>query len=177
MWPIAQLVMLVPAALIVLAFPGLRPLASSRRGAVQPGLIVLTGATSAMALLVWVRLAAPDLASATAMVPDLPLYALLPGALVFALVNATLEEVVFRGLLQSALNAALRSTSAAVVLQALAFGAAHYHGVPNGPLGATMAGTWALILGWARTRSGGLRTPILGHIVADLVIFGMLLSS
>ncbi len=176
-WPLAQLGMLVPAALLVWRVPALRPLgASVAKGRTHPGLIALVGLSSGIALSAWAWLTKPDLSGAMAMVPEVPTVLLVAGAVGFAIVNATLEEIAFRGLLQSALASALRSMPAAIVLQAVAFGVAHLHGVPNGPLGAVMAGTWALVLGWVRERSDGLLTPILGHIAADLVIFGLLAS-
>ena len=173
-WPLAQLGMVLPSAALVWGVRGLRPLAGVSRGAIRWPLVVLIAASSASALLLWARLAHPDLEAARAMIPDQPQPVLLLGALGFAVVNATLEEVAFRGLLQPALGVAW-GPRVALVLQAAAFGVAHLHGVPNGPLGAAMAGVWAVVLGWVRTRTGGLATPILGHIVADLVIFGLLL--
>ena len=173
-WPLSQLVMLLPAALLVGVVPRLRPLAGWARGVVQPGLVVLIAGSSAVALTVWASIAAPDLEQAIGMVPDLPGALLLLGALGFSIVNASLEELAFRGFLQSSVAAATGSTRLAIVVQAIAFGLAHLHGVPNGWLGVAMAGTWALVLGWARVRSGGLLTPLLGHVVADLVIFALL---
>lgn len=176
-WPLAQLGMLLPAALVVWRVPALRPLAAEvSRGTLRWPLVLLIAGSSATALVGWARLANPDLSAAQAMVPDAPAWLLILGALGFAGINAALEEVAFRGLLQPALGVAF-GPLAAVLLQAVAFGVAHLHGVPNGPLGAAMAGTWALVLGWARNRSGGLVTPILGHIIADLVIFALLASS
>ena len=176
-WPLSQLAMLVPAAVVVAFVPRLRPLTGWLRGEVQTSLVLLVAASSAVALVAWVMLAEPDLDRAMAMVPEAPVALLVLGAVGFSIVNATLEELAFRGVLQSSLAEATGSMPVAIVLQAVAFGVAHLHGVPNGWLGVAMAGTWALVLGWVRVRSRGLVTPILGHIVADLVIFALLSSA
>lgn len=173
-WPLSQLAMLAPAAIAIAFVPRLRPLTAWTRGEVRMGLVLLVAVSSAAALVTWVRLAEPNLERAMAMVPEAPLVLLVLGAVGFAIVNATLEELAFRGVLQTSLAEATGSMPLAIVLQAIAFGLAHLHGVPNGWLGVAMAGTWALVLGWVRVRSRGLVTPILGHVVADLVIFALL---
>lgn len=173
-WPLSQLAMLAPAAIAIAFVPRLRPLTGWARGEVRLGLVLLVAVSSAAALVAWVLVAQPDLQRAMAMIPEAPLVLLVLGAVGFAIVNATLEELAFRGILQSSLAEATGSMPLAIVFQAVAFGLAHLHGVPNGWLGVAMAGTWALVLGWVRVRSRGLVTPILGHVVADLVIFALL---
>ena len=175
-WPLSQLMMLAPAAIAATLVPRLRPLTGWTRGEVRLGLVLLVAVSSAAGLVAWTILAQPDLERAMAMVPEAPAAVLVLGAIGFAIVNATLEELVFRGVLQSSLAEATGSMPVAIVLAAAAFGLAHLHGVPNGWLGAAMAGTWALVLGWVRVRTRGLVTPILGHIVADLVIFALVSS-
>ena len=66
---------------------------------------------------------------------------------------------------------------AAVVLQALAFGVLHLHGVPNGPVGMVMAGVWGLLLGVLRLRSRGLLAPYVTHIAADATIVVLMLPT
>ncbi len=87
----------------------------------------------------------------------------------FSLLNAAVEEVVFRGVLMSALLQVLGAPTA-VVLQAVAFGVLHLHGVPDGPVGMVMAGAWGLLLGVLRLRSRGLLAPYVTHIAADATI-------
>ena len=94
----------------------------------------------------------------------------------FALLNAAVEEVVFRGVLMSALLQLL-GPLAAVVLQALAFGVLHLHGIPGGPVGMVMAGVWGLLLGVLRLRSQGLLAPYITHIAADTTIAVLMLPS
>ena len=94
----------------------------------------------------------------------------------FSLLNAAVEEVVFRGVLMSALSQVL-GLPAAVVLQALAFGVLHLHGVPDGPVGMVMAGVWGLLLGVLRLRSRGLLAPYVTHIAADVTIVVLMLPT
>ncbi len=90
---------------------------------------------------------------------------------IFALVNAALEEAVYRGILQEGLAHVLTNTPLVVVLQASAFAAAHFAaGFPNGALGYAMVLTWGTMLGYLRVRTRGLFIPYLAHVIADLVI-------
>ncbi|MCY7401568.1 MAG: CPBP family intramembrane metalloprotease [Nocardioides sp.] len=65
----------------------------------------------------------------------------------------------------------------AVVLQAVAFGALHLHGVPSGPVGIVMAGAWGLLLGVMRVRSRGLLAPYVTHLAADATIVLLMLPA
>ena len=58
---------------------------------------------------------------------------------------------------------------------ALAFGIAHFNGVPNGIVGVVMAGCWGLILAYLRHRTGGMLATYLAHLVADTTIIAVLL--
>ncbi|MCA9620077.1 MAG: CPBP family intramembrane metalloprotease [Myxococcales bacterium] len=174
-WPLAQLVMLAPAFLGARLSSALAP---ARRGLalgrLQLGPVVVLAVSAAVGLLAWWQLTGPDLAAARAMVPDWPLLAMVPAALGFSIVNAVLEEVAFRGLLQEALTAHFGEGWLPPLLSGIAFGLCHYHGFPSGTAGAVLAGGWGTLLGFARRRSGGLLTPVCGHVVADLVIFAIL---
>lgn len=176
-WPLVQLAFLVPVALAVAAIPALRPAREHLgRGRLDALPVLLLGGMAAVALTAWVQLLEPDLAALRAFVPAWPAPLLALGLVGFSVVNALLEEVAFRGLLQGALTSLL-GVEIAIVLQAALFGLAHWHGFPSGPLGAAMAGSWALLLGWARHRTGGLITPVLAHIAADAVIFALLATA
>jgi len=98
------------------------------------------------------------------------------GGVAFSLLNAAVEEVVFRGVLQSALTQVL-GAGAALVLQAVAFGVLHLGGVPSGPVGVAMAGAWGLLLGILRLRSRGILAPYVTHVAADATIVVLMLPS
>jgi len=134
------------------------------------------GGVTPLGLLGWLAVARPDLSGVVqAYVPSLPLGALILGGVLFAVVNATLEEIVWRGVFQRGLEAAL-GPALALGLQAVSFGVAHAHGVPSGGLGVVLAGAWAVLLGLLRRASGGLLAPIVAHFVADATIAAMVLG-
>ena len=177
-WPLVQLTVGGPAVVAALRLPALR--LRTRwldRGHFDPIPVVSLGLLAAIALLAWTWGASPDLSPAIAMLPPWPAPALVVAALGFSIVNAILEEVTFRGALQGLLRSWLGPGVAPVLLQGVAFGVLHWHGIPSGPLGALMAGSWGVMLGWARRRSQGLLTPIIAHVVADAVIFTILATA
>jgi membrane protease YdiL (CAAX protease family) len=94
---------------------------------------------------------------------------LIAGGVGFALVNAALEELLWRGVLIDRLEP-LFGPSLAIAISAISFGVQHAHGVPRGPIGVLLAGSWAVMLGMLRKHSKGLLAPILSHVVADATI-------
>ncbi len=177
-WPLVQLVTLLPALVAVSASRDLRGgLAWIRWGRLELAPIVAIGGVAALALPMWVALASPELSGLRGMIPPWPLGLLALALLGFASVNAALEELLFRGLLQGALDSRLGPGGLALGLQSALFGLCHWSGFPSGPSGVLLAGVWAVMLGWARRRSGGLLTPLLAHVVADAVIFALLITS
>lgn len=177
-WPLPQLTVGGPLVLAAMRWPR-RPVPPPwlARGRLDPLPIALLGALAAVALGAWTFATSPDLSRAAAMLPPWPGPALAAAAIGFSIVNAVLEEVIFRGVLQDLLRSWLGAEVWPVLLQGAAFGVLHWHGIPSGPLGALMAGSWGVMLGWARRRSHGLRTPILAHVVADAVIFTILAAA
>jgi uncharacterized protein len=126
--------------------------------------------TSAIALLVFEHFFPPQVGPEAGF-----LLALAPGPLVavglaFAMVNAFVEEALFRGVIMHHLQGTL-GTWLAVGLQALLFGMLHLDGYPYGPLGVVMAGAYGVLLGLLRVHSGGLLACWLAHVCADVVIF------
>lgn len=151
-----------------------------RRGSVTvelPWLLMLTVVVTAAALLVWQRLfdgRLPQSYVDAAM--GRPLWLLIVVGVGFSLVNAAVEEAIFRGVLQTAMES-VSGPVVAIVVQAFAFGVLHIVGVPTGIVGAVMAGSWGLLLGFMRWRTRGLLAPFVAHIAADATIFCMLLPS
>ncbi len=96
------------------------------------------------------------------------------GALGFAIVNGAIEDSIFFGILLTPL---LRyfPPAAAVTMTAIAFGVAHFNGVPNGIVGILLAAVWALMLGYLRMRTEGMLATYLAHIVADATIVAVLI--
>jgi hypothetical protein len=106
---------------------------------------------------------------------DLPIPVLAVIGLTFILANSIAEEVAYRGVAYET-AASFSSGPWALTSQAIAFGTLHVGGVPAGFSGVILATVYGLALGWLRRRSGGLRLPILAHIVADAAILVIVLS-
>jgi membrane protease YdiL (CAAX protease family) len=170
-WQAAMLVAIAACAIAARSFPSIRPSASvTARGAVPALPTVFVGAVTPFALTAWLVLARPDLRDLLAgYVPKLPFAVLVAGGVAFVFVNAALEELTWRGILFDRLEP-LFGLRGAIVVQALSFGLMHAHGFPRGPSGVALAAIWALMLGWLRSRSGGLLATFVAHVVADATI-------
>lgn len=143
------------------------------RGEMNRGMvawIAVIVAISAGALVAWWAIVRPDLSG----VAFPPWLRALPSALVavlllaWAFVNAVAEEFYFRGALQHALVETLGP--AGVLVQAVAFGAFHLHGVPSGASGVALATIFGLMMGILRQRARGLLAPWVAHVAADIAI-------
>lgn len=93
----------------------------------------------------------------------------LPLVLALSLVNAAVEELIFRVSLVNALDGVVPGWGIAIA-SALVFGIPHYFGKPGGPVGILMAG----FMGWFSTMSivqtGGIGWAYLIHVVQDIII-------
>jgi membrane protease YdiL (CAAX protease family) len=132
------------------------------------GIILVASA----ALVLWYAILRPDLREQAANLQMTDRMPWLFAGVLFAVVNATLEEVVFRGVLFEALLVEL-GPKAGLAAQAVLFGMAHLHGIPNGVLGVGMVTVYGLMLGSLRRRAEGLGAPIVAHIFADATIFAL----
>ncbi len=135
------------------------------------GIIVASSTT----LVLWFHWEKPSVQAYLERLPDLPPTPLAIVALgaCFAVLNATLEEMIWRGVLMEGLCAEL-GPRAGLVVQAVAFGVMHYQGFPSGVPGVILASIFGAMLGWLRLRSQGLLAPILPHVCADATIFALI---
>lgn len=142
----------------------------------RTALVVAIGSIplTTLALVAFIVSGRTDLHEATNGLHGLPVALVVLAGIGFALVNPTVEELLFRGLLQPAIVSVGLGAMAAVALQALAFGALHLHGVPGGPLGMAMAALWGAMLGFVRHRTGGLRLVWWVHVAANATIYSTL---
>ena len=130
---------------------------------------------AAAALLSWYLLLHPNIADIVkAFVPDRPLGLLIVGGLIFSMVNAAVEEGAYRGVILHALDRSLGTGFAALLLQAVAFGAIHIRGFPRGWIGVGLACIYGLLMGVIRRRAGGMFAPWITHVFTDVVIAGIL---
>ena len=170
-WQGSMLLALAAYAVLGKLFPAIRPPEGwLGRGRLRWGAIALVGGVTPGALTAWLALAHPDLRDITGSeLLKVPFPVLVAGGVLFAFLNATLEETVWRGIFQRSLTEAW-GPRAAVAIQALSFGAQHAHGFPRGLLGVGLAGAWGVMLGALRLYAGGLLAPVLAHVVADATI-------
>lgn len=141
-----------------------------RRGRVPVLATAIVGGMTPFGLVGWFVLMRPDLDDlVAAYLPEAPLAVLVLGAVAFAVINAVLEELVWRGVMTDALERGFGPWPA-IAIQAASFGLAHAHGFPRGALGIVLAGGWAVALGMLRRHAGGLAAPIVAHVVADASI-------
>jgi membrane protease YdiL (CAAX protease family) len=178
-WPWHFAVPLLGYAGVVLLVPPLRrSVAWLRLGrfdgrvlAVAGGIVLIASA----ALLLFQSLFNPDLAHLRAQFPVTTGGKLLLFGVFFSLLNALLEKLGFRGVLQDALESQFRPTTA-LLIQAVIFGFAHYQGYPMGGWGVVLAAIYGLMLGWLRNWVRGLAAPVLVHVFADATIFAMVVA-
>lgn len=137
-------------------------------------LTIIIVVVSAVALLTWWIVFNPDLSDASSKIPDLPVVALVGAGLVFALANAIGEEFIWRGVGTRALEKLDMPSAGVIAIQSLSFGLVHIHGFPRGWIGVGLATVYGAMLGGLRYVSGGLLAPWIAHVVADLVIFAVL---
>jgi membrane protease YdiL (CAAX protease family) len=179
-WP---LYLLVPLGLYGIIVVAVRPLRHSvnwmRRGSIDLTVGGLTAATivvASAALVLWYRFipSRSDLSDLGGQIPNWDLPYLLLAGVGFSVLNALLEEIIFRGVLYEALVEDY-GPLLAVCIQGGIFGFVHAHGFPRGVVGIVLASIYGLMLGFLRQRSGGLLAPFLAHIFADATIFAIML--
>jgi uncharacterized protein len=178
-YPLTLLVPLVVYGIVAAAFPSLRrSLRWLRAGKMTSDVLVLVLATavvSGSALVGWYLLIKPDISSHLAQMPKLSVWVLPFVAVGFAMLNAAMEEFVFRGIVMQSLDSAVGVGYASIAIQAISFGLFHYvAGFPNGALGLVMVCVFGFMLGILRRRSEGLLAAWMAHVLADVVIFSIL---
>jgi membrane protease YdiL (CAAX protease family) len=137
--------------------------------------IAVTIVIPIIALMLWVHFLSPDLGRYSNMVPQFPFWLIALYGVVNAMFNAALEETIWRGVMLEALDSALGPGVWALVIQAVAFGMAHYRsGFPNGIIGAAMASVFGIMLGIIRRKSKGILACWLTHAFVDAAIFTMI---
>jgi membrane protease YdiL (CAAX protease family) len=135
------------------------------------GLVVGITLFAGVVLSGWVHFVNPNLGRYTYYFPAMPSGMLFVYAAGFAAINALIEEIIWRGIMLSALDAVLGVGPLALVLQALQFGIAHYRGgFPNGWLGIATTGLFGFFMGLVRRSTNGLFACWIAHAAADFTI-------
>lgn len=179
MWPFLLLAPILAYAIIVACVPYLRKSCGwLRKGRVDKLVLQLVAATiviSAGALVAWIIIIKPDIGHHLAQMPEIPIWSYPFAGAGFAVLNAAMEEIVFRGIIMDTLDSALGATSFSLFLQAVPFAALHYlSGFPNGFWGFIMTLAYGVMLGFIRRLSRGMLAPFIAHTAADATIFTIL---
>lgn len=125
--------------------------------------VVITGATTLFML--------PQLRASAAALPRLG--RCVPWIGLFAVTNALGEEVVYRLGIVVPLAGSVDG-GLIVLASAIAFGAPHLRGIPNGLVGASMAGVLGWLLATSVLETGGLWWAWFIHFLQDIVIYSAL---
>jgi membrane protease YdiL (CAAX protease family) len=152
-----------------------------KRGRLDTDVWLLVGGSAviaAVALGAWYSIFKPDLTDIVeAYVPAAPVSLLILGGVLFSMLNAAIEEGAYRGVIQNGLEATLGVGTAALCLQAAAFGAVHMRsGFPRGWIGVGLASVYGLMMGVIRRRSDGMLGPWIAHVLTDVVIVSIILA-
>jgi membrane protease YdiL (CAAX protease family) len=178
-WPLLLLAPLAADALVVATIPPLRhsfrcwAFGHISRAAILAAILLGGGAVGV--LLAFDYFARPDVSGYAQFLPVGVLGGVMIAGVIFSVLNAVMEEVIFRGILFDAVESQW-GARVAVASTALLFGYAHLQGYPPGPFGVVLAGGFALGLGSLRVFTRGLGLPILVHIAADATIYLLLVQ-
>jgi len=182
LWPLPPALAVGAYLIVTRKVPALagRP-AWFTRGRIDRGTVALMVAStlvSSLALVSWFVMAKPDYTPLVGtLFPRLPVPVLFCGVVAFAMLNAAMEEIVYRGLVQGALEAAIGPSPLPVILQAVVFGIVHVGGFPRGLAGMGLATLYGLMMGMIRRRAGGLLAPWIAHVATDIAIGAILLKA
>lgn len=147
-----------------------------RLGRIELAAIAGIAALAATVLLGYHALTAPALEFGAALIQQFPVWCLPLAGIVFATGNAAIEEYLFRGMIFTHLARAVGAWPA-VAVQAVGFGLLHLNGYPSGPVGATLAAGYGLLLGVLRHRTGGLLACWITHALTDGLIFAFIVHA
>jgi membrane protease YdiL (CAAX protease family) len=178
-WPWLWLAPFLAYFVVVAIMPDLQSSMSwLRAGSVTANALAATIGLMGLTVLILTRFQAtshPDVRELRALIPTQALGGIFVAGVVFSLLNAALEEFVFRGVLFDSLQARW-GTAITLAVTSLLFGLGHLHGYPPGPFGACLAALFGCALGILRLWSGGLALPIAAHIAADATIYWILFA-
>ena len=139
-------------------------------------LVLATVVVSSAALYAWYILLRPSLSEWRNAIPTQNPAMIALAGFGFAIVNAAIEESIYRGIVMNALEAVLGRGLLSLVIQSLSFGMVHLYGIPSGWIGVAMASVYGFMLGLVQRHSEGLLAPFSTHVAADLIVFVMVAS-
>ncbi len=170
-WPLPGLVVGVP----ILAWKVMTTAKTTRFSVGNPkpvwqlvGIGLLIGAPLALVALTMAAVAGTVLVTPIRWPSPIPLAIGLPAV---ALLNASVEEFIWRYALLDRLLATGLTFMPCILLQALSFGIPHWSGLPSGWIGVGGALTLGVILGGLTIRTRSILPAIVAHTLVDLSLF------
>lgn len=176
-WPWVWLAPFIAYFLLIVCVPCLRrSMGWLRAGKLSSASVIVTigvMALTVLALVLFHTMVRPEVRGYRAAIPFDALGGVIIAGVIFTIVNATLEELVFRGVLFDALESQW-GTWVTLIATALLFGLGHLRGYPSGIVGACLAALFGFAVGVLRLWTGGLALPIVAHMAADATIYCIL---
>ncbi len=179
-WPLTLVIVLALYAGLLGAFGPLRRrvdwFVRGRIDRVSVLLAVSFTVLAAIALVLWRFTSGADMTRYRAFVPtDIATPWVFLGLIPFAALNAAFEEILWRGALWRELERPW-GRAAALVITSVSFGLAHARGFPSGVVGVGLATIYGVMMGIIRMRTRGLLGPWAAHVIADVVIYAMVVA-
>jgi len=129
---------------------------------------------SGLGMFIYLKMNTSSIDRFIGMLPEGSLIFLIGMGIAYALLNAVVEEYIFRGMIWNALEKIMTNKSLVIFSQAAIFGITHYWGLPGGVSGVVLIFTWSLYLGYIRQKTGGILGVIGLHFGANLLQYFML---
>jgi membrane protease YdiL (CAAX protease family) len=176
-WPLGLLLPLLVYFAVVLSIRPLRrtipPLTVGQLGGMPLAVAIGLSLVTTFILIVYQFAVRPPASHLSETIPRTVFGNILVAWIGFGVINATLEEVAYRGILFGAAAEAW-NVSIALAITTVLFAIGHLGGYPPGMKGVLLAGFCGFALGYLRLWTGGLGLPILCHICADATVFVIL---
>ncbi len=136
--------------------------------------MLLAVGISGIGMFIYLKMNTSSIDRFIGMLPEGSFIFLIGMGIAYALLNAVVEEYIFRGMIWNALEKIMTNKSLVILSQAAIFGITHYWGLPGGISGVVLIFTWALYLGYIRQKTGGILGVIGLHFGANLLQYFML---
>lgn len=136
--------------------------------------MILAVVLGSVAMFIYLKANPNSLDRFVGMLPDGSILMIVLMGVLYAGLNASVEELIFRGMVWNGLEKIMPGSWLIGFSQAAIFGLSHYWGLPGGWSGVLMTFVLSLFLGYVRIKSGGILGCILVHFGLNLSQYFML---